>query len=134
MLHYSQVKKPPSLEGTLYNISHVVFNTSNNNQYCLYHLNGDSFCLIFTKQTKQENINKDIIKKLSFYSTKYNIKHLIVLIENNATEFAKIIQDLKLIGFENDHLLRKVVLWEKTFKVLKMKYSKSFDDIEDVDF
>ena len=134
MLRYSQVKKPPSLEGPLYNISHVVFNSSNNNQYCLYHLNGDSFCLIFTKQTRQENINKDIIKKLSLYASKYSIKQLVVLIENNSNEFAKIVQDLKVIGFESDHSIRKTILWEKNFKVLKMKPTNEFDDIEDVDF
>ena len=122
------------LEGPLYNISHVVFNSSNNNQYCLYHLNGDSFCLIFTNQTKQENINKDIIKKLSLYASKYSIKQLVVLIENNSNEFAKIVQDLKVIGFESDHSIRKTVLWEKNFKVLKMKPTNAFDDIEDVDF
>lgn len=138
MFYLSQNKKPPSNE--IYNVSNLMFTNKNihsslTNQYCLYHLKGDTFCIILTKQTKQENITKEIINKISNYAQTLNIYNIVVLLEKSITEYAKLFQDLKLIGFNTDSSVKKISLWNRTFKIFVLKYEeKDFKDIEDIDF
>lgn len=138
MFYLSQNKKPPSNE--IFNVSNLMFTNKNihsslTNQYCLYHLKGDTFCIILTKQTKQENITKEIINKISNYAQTLNIYNIVVLLEKSITEYAKLFQDLKLIGFNTDSSVKKISLWNRTFKIFVLKYEeKDFKDIEDIDF
>lgn len=138
MFYLSQNKKPPSNE--IYNVSNLIFTNKNihsslTNQYCLYHLKGDTFCIILTKQTKQENITKEIINKISNYAQTLNINNIVVLLEKSINEYAKLFQDLKLIGFNTDSSVKKISLWNRIFKIFVLKYEeKDLKDIEDIDF
>lgn len=138
MFYLSHNKKPPSNE--IYNVSNLMFTNKNihsslTNQYCLYHLKGDTFCIILTKQTKQENITKEIINKISNYAQTLNINNIVVLLEKSINEYAKLFQDLKLIGFNTDSSVKKISLWNRTFKIFVLKYEeKDLKDIEDIDF
>lgn len=138
MFYLSQNKKPPSNE--IYNVSNLIFTNKNihsslTNQYCLYHFKGDTFCIILTKQTKQENITKEIINKISNYAQTLNINNIVVLLEKSINEYAKLFQDLKLIGFNTDSSVKKISLWNRIFKIFVLKYEeKDLKDIEDIDF
>lgn len=138
MLHLQQNKKPPPNE--IYNISNMMFtnksiHSSLTNQYCLYHLKGDTFCIILTKQTKQENVSKEIINKIINHAQKLNINNIVVLLEKNISEYAKLFQDLKVIGFNTETSIQKISLWNRTFKIFVLNYKQTdLNDIEDIDF
>lgn len=133
-----EIEKNDKMNVPLYNMSKLVCsNNSKLHQCFLYHANLGSFCIIIDQEEKYENISKTAMINFFNYAEKLNVKSIFLFINQKNKNILKIIQTIKLMGFEKESAFNSAILDDgNAYSIFKysFKTKENVDEVEDIDF
>ena len=137
-MSHKEMKKNEKNNVSLYNISKLLGNNSNNLHQCfLYHPNLGAFCIIIDQNEQYENISKSKMIYFFKYANELKIKSIFLLINKKNKDIQKITQTIMVMGFKKDHLIRSTILDDgNDYSIFKMYLDRSkenIDEVEDID-
>ena len=133
------MKKNDKNNVSLYNISKLMGNNSNNLHQCfLYHQNLGAFCIIIDENEHYENISKSNMIYFFNYANELKIKSIFLLINKKNKDIQKITQTVMLMGFIKEHLISSTILDDgNVYTIFKMCFERikeNIDEVEDIEF
>ena len=138
-MSHKEMKKNEKNNVSLYNISKLLGNNSNNLHQCfLYHPNLGAFCIIIDQNEQYENISKSNMIYFFNYANELKIKSIFLLINKKNKDIQKITQTVMLMGFIKEHLISSTILDDgNVYTIFKMCFERikeNIDEVEDIEF
>jgi len=138
-MSHKGMKKNDKNNVSLYNISKLMGNNSNNLHQCfLYHQNLGAFCIIIDENEHYENISKSNMIYFFNYANELKIKSIFLLINKKNKDIQKITQTVMLMGFIKEHLISSTILDDgNVYTIFKMCFERikeNIDEVEDIEF
>ena len=138
-MSHKEMKKNEKNNVSLYNISKLMGNNSNNLHQCfLYHQNLGAFCIIIDENEHYENISKSNMIYFFNYANELKIKSIFLLINKKNKDIQKITQTVMLMGFIKEHLISSTILDDgNVYTIFKMCFERikeNIDEVEDIEF
>ena len=138
-MSHKEMKKNEKNNVSLYNISKLLGNNSNNLHQCfLYHPNLGAFCIIIDQNEQYENISKSKMIYFFKYANELQIKSIFLLINKKNKDIQKITQTVMLMGFIKEHLISSTILDDgNVYTIFKMCFERikeNIDEVEDIEF
>lgn len=102
---------------------------------CYYSEDNNSLSVIFSSDISYADFTKEIMMNLIELTQKVGIDVIYFLIDKKNKQYARIIQDLMIVGFENDEINKTAKIGESSYRILKMDVNdcEEEEDIDDVE-
>lgn len=126
-------------KGKIFKINSLIFNLAKHqkellSEYdCFYNEECNSLSIIFSEKINYADFTKEIMMNLLEFVQKVGIESIYFLVARKNQQYARILQDLMIVGFETDEANKTANIDGNVYKVLKMDVSECDDSIEEVD-
>lgn len=101
---------------------------------CYYQKETESLILILDEKVKFSNFSRCIMVDLIDFAERLNVKLISLLICKKNPEYAKFLQGMLTIGFEQNQNAKSTKLDGKVFRILSLKMNTLKDGIVEIDF
>lgn len=120
----------------IFRINSLIFNLEKHqkellSEYdCYYNEEANSLSIIFSEKINYADFTKEIMMNLLEFAQKVKIEQIYFLISRKNKQYARILQDLMIVGFETDENNKTAVIEGSVYKVLRMEVCDYDEEIE----
>ena len=133
-----KINKGKLPKNKIFHINSLIYNEEKQmeeiyNKYdCIYNEIDNSLYLIINEKDNYSKFTKDKLINILEFSISLGIDKICLLISKLNKQFLNIIQDMLIVGFKSEKILKRITIDENEYKMLKMLIKDMNQEIKEV--